>query len=106
VVNGIEGLFGNRTGQEKKESAISFVGAALQLTEAVANREIVDEVKFKEGLSKVIDGTRGMPECLELGPETVEPALIERENNSRRLICLSSVSRILGISSQPLRATL
>ena len=30
------------------------MGAALQLTEAVANREIVDEVKFKEGLSKVI----------------------------------------------------
>jgi hypothetical protein len=61
VVNGIEGLLGNRSGQEKKESAISFVGAALQLTEAVANREIVDETKFKEGLSKVIDGT---VECL------------------------------------------
>ena len=52
-----EGLFGNRSGAEKKESAISFVGAALQLTEAVANREIVDEAKFKIGLSKVIDGT-------------------------------------------------
>lgn len=61
VVNGIEGLFGNRTGQEKKESAISFVGAALQLTEAVADREIVDEIKFKKGVSKVIDGT---VECL------------------------------------------
>ena len=57
VVNSIEGLFGNHTGEQKKESAITFVGAALQLTEAVANREIVDEVKFKEGLSKVIDGT-------------------------------------------------
>jgi hypothetical protein len=61
VVNSIEGLFGNHTGEKKKESAITFVGAALQLTEAVANREIVDEVKFKEGLSKVIDGT---VECL------------------------------------------
>jgi hypothetical protein len=57
VVNGIEGLFGNRSGTEKKESAISFDGAALQLTEAVSNREIVDEAKFKLGLSKVIDGT-------------------------------------------------
>lgn len=56
-----EGLFGSQSGQEKKESAISFVGAALQLTEAVANRDIVDEVKFKEGLSKVVDGT---VECL------------------------------------------
>ncbi|MFY9560501.1 MAG: hypothetical protein WAQ52_09735 [Terriglobales bacterium] len=61
VVNGIEGLFGSRSGQEKKDSAISFVTAALQLGEAVANREIVDEEKFKEGLSKVIDGT---VECL------------------------------------------
>jgi hypothetical protein len=61
VVNSIEGLFGGQSGQQKKDSAISFVTAALQLTEAVANREIVDEVKFKEGLSKVIDGT---VECL------------------------------------------
>jgi hypothetical protein len=84
VVNGIEGLFGNRTGQERKESAISFVGAALQLTEAVANREIVDEVKFKAGLSKVIDGA---VECLNASswaPKTVAPALIERD--LRRLI--------------------
>jgi hypothetical protein len=56
VVNGIEGLFGTRSGQEKKESALSFVSAAMQLTEAVANREIVDEDKFKAGLSGIIDG--------------------------------------------------
>jgi hypothetical protein len=61
VVNSIEGLFGNHTGEDKKESAISFVGAALQIAEAVEQRDIVDEVKFKEGLGKVIDGT---VECL------------------------------------------
>jgi len=61
IVNSIEGLFGSQSGQQKKDSAVSFVAAALQLTEAVANREIADEVKFKEGLSKVIDGT---VECL------------------------------------------
>jgi hypothetical protein len=52
-----EGLFGSNTGAQKKESAISFVAAALQLTESVANREIVDETKFKDGLGKIIDGT-------------------------------------------------
>ena len=57
VVSGIEGLFGSRPGEEKKNSALTFVTAALHLTEAVASREIVDEEKFKEGLSKVIDGT-------------------------------------------------
>ena len=56
-----EGLFGTRSGAEKKDAALSFVGAALQLTDAVTNRQIVDEVKFKDGLSKIIDGT---VECL------------------------------------------
>ena len=57
VVNGIEGLFGSRSGAEKKDAAMSFVSAALQLSDAVTARHIVDEEKFKEGLSKVIDGT-------------------------------------------------
>lgn len=61
LVHGIEGLFGQRAGAEKKESAISFVATALQLGEAVGNRDIVDEEKFRAGLSKVIDGT---VECL------------------------------------------
>jgi hypothetical protein len=61
VVNGIEGLFGNRSGTEKKDAALSFVEAALPMTDAITNRQIVDEPKFKEGLSKVIDGT---VECL------------------------------------------
>ncbi|HEX3320417.1 MAG TPA: hypothetical protein VHR84_06920 [Terriglobales bacterium] len=57
VVQGIEGLFGGHSGQQKKESAISFVAAALQMTEAIAARDIVSEDDFKAGLSKVIDGT-------------------------------------------------
>ena len=61
VVNGIEGLFGNRSGTEKKDAELSFVEAALSMTDAITNRQIVDEPKFKEGLSKVIDGT---VECL------------------------------------------
>jgi hypothetical protein len=56
VVNGIEGLFGNRSGAEKKDAAMSFVQAALSMTDAISSRQIVDEAKFKQGLSKVIDG--------------------------------------------------
>jgi hypothetical protein len=56
VVNGIEGLFGGRSGAEKKDAAMSFVSAALQLSDAVTARHIVDENKFKLGLSSVIDG--------------------------------------------------
>ena len=57
VVSSIESLFGSQSGEQKKDSAISFVAAALQMTEAVANREIVDEDKFRAGLSEIVDGT-------------------------------------------------
>lgn len=57
IVHGIEALFGSRTGQEKKESALAFVTAALSMTEAISARDIVDEDKFRDGLGKIIDGT-------------------------------------------------
>jgi hypothetical protein len=56
VVHGIEALFGAKSGGDKKEAALSFVGSALSLTEAIANHDIVDEAKFKDGLGKIIDG--------------------------------------------------
>ena len=56
VVHGIEALFGSKSGSDKKEAALSFVSAALSLTEAVTNKDIVDEGRFKDGLGKIIDG--------------------------------------------------
>lgn len=61
IVNGIEGLFSNRSGQEKKNAALSFLETTLSLSEALSNREIVDNDKFKDGMSKMIDGA---VECL------------------------------------------
>ncbi len=57
LVNGIEGLLGNRTGSEKKEAAMSFLQSALATVDAVAAREIVDPQKFRDGISMIIDGT-------------------------------------------------
>ncbi|HSE49747.1 MAG TPA: hypothetical protein VLA96_11110 [Terriglobales bacterium] len=57
IITGIEGFFGARTGNDKKEAALSFISAALGLTEAIAAREVIDDGKFKDGLSKIIDGT-------------------------------------------------
>jgi hypothetical protein len=57
VVNGIEGLFGGRSGSDKKSAAMSFVQAAISISEAVSSKDILDDDKFKQGLSKVIDGT-------------------------------------------------
>ena len=56
VVHGIEALFGSRSGNDKKEAALSFASAALSLTEAVSNKNIVDVEKFRDGLGKIIDG--------------------------------------------------
>ena len=61
LVNGIEGLFGNKPGAEKKDAAMSFLQNALALTDAVAAREIINPEQFRDGISKIIDGT---VECL------------------------------------------
>jgi hypothetical protein len=57
LVNGIEGLFGNKSGTEKKDAAMSFLQSALATADAVAAREIVDPEKFRNGISQIIDGT-------------------------------------------------
>ena len=56
VVHGIEALFGGKSGNDKKEAALSFVGSALGIAEAITSRDIVDDAKFREGLGKIIDG--------------------------------------------------
>ena len=61
LVSGIEGLFGGKSGPEKKDAAMSFLESALATVDAVAAKDIVDPQKFKEGISKIIDGT---VECL------------------------------------------
>jgi len=56
VVNGIEGLLGAKSGSDKKSAALNFVQSAISVTDAVSNKQIVDESKFSDGLGKVIDG--------------------------------------------------
>lgn len=56
IVHGVEGLLGSNTGNEKKQAALSFVGAALGGAGAVENKQVVDGDKFNAGLGKVIDG--------------------------------------------------
>jgi hypothetical protein len=51
-----EALFGSKSGADKKDAALNFASAALSLTDAVANKNIVDPDKFRDGLGKIIDG--------------------------------------------------
>jgi hypothetical protein len=57
----VEQLFASKSGSEKKDAAMSFLENALATVDAVAAREIVDPEKFRNGISKIIDGT---VECL------------------------------------------
>jgi hypothetical protein len=57
LVNGIEGLLGNKSGAEKKDAAMSFLQSALATVDAVAAQDIVDPEKFRNGISLIIDGT-------------------------------------------------
>ena len=57
IVNSIESLFSHRSGADKKDAVMTFLQTALSMGDAVTSREIVDQGKFKEGLSKIIDGT-------------------------------------------------
>jgi hypothetical protein len=56
VVHGIEALMGKESGVSKKDAALQFVSTALNVTEAVTNKQIVDAGSFNDGLSKTIDG--------------------------------------------------
>jgi hypothetical protein len=61
LVNGIEALFGGKSGVQKKDAVMSFLENALTTMDAVAAREIVEPENFRNGVSKIIDGTL---ECL------------------------------------------
>lgn len=61
IVHGIEALFGSKSGSDKKDAALSFATAAIGVADAVANHDVMDAGKFRDGLGKVIDG---VVECL------------------------------------------
>ncbi|HVN18274.1 MAG TPA: hypothetical protein VMU05_05855 [Dongiaceae bacterium] len=61
LVSGIENLLGGKSGTEKKDAAMAFLENALATVDAIAARDIVSPEKFREGISKIIDGT---VECL------------------------------------------
>ena len=57
VVQGVESVFGSKSGTDKKQAALNFVASALSITEAVTNKDIVDVDQFRGGLGQIIDGT-------------------------------------------------
>ena len=56
AVHSVEVLFAHKSGQDKREAALSLVGEAVGISGSFNDQPIADEVKFKDGLGKIIDG--------------------------------------------------
>lgn len=56
LITTIEGLFSHRSGEDKKDAVLNFLQSALSMGDAVMSQEVVDQDKFKAGLSSIIDG--------------------------------------------------
>jgi hypothetical protein len=56
VIQGVEGLSSAQTGAQKKDAALSIVGSAINIADAVGSKQIADAGAFQGGLGKVIDG--------------------------------------------------
>jgi len=61
LIQGVEGVFRETSGDEKKKVALAMVGAAIHVADAVEGKEIADAAGFTAGLGKIIDG---VVECL------------------------------------------
>jgi hypothetical protein len=61
LVQGIEEIYGAKSGTQKKEAAISIVSSSINIADAVSTKQIADSAKFSTGLNMVVDG---VVECL------------------------------------------
>jgi hypothetical protein len=56
VIQGIETLYGAKTGVQKREAAIAIVGSAINVVDATQSKVIVDPAKFTSALGVIVDG--------------------------------------------------
>jgi len=56
VIQGAETLFGAKTGAQKKDAVLNIVQSAINVTDAVAQKTVVDASAFTSGLGTVVDG--------------------------------------------------
>ncbi len=56
LIQGIESLYGAKTGEQKREAAIAIVGSTIGVVDAVGAKTIVDPAKFTEALGVIVDG--------------------------------------------------
>jgi hypothetical protein len=61
LAQGVEALYGAKSGAQKKDAAISIVSSIINMADAVSTKQIADSTKFTAGLNLIVDG---VVECL------------------------------------------
>jgi hypothetical protein len=61
LVQGVEALYGAKSGVQKKDAALAIVSSSINVADAVSTKQIADSAKFTGGLSLIVDG---VVECL------------------------------------------
>jgi len=61
LIQGVESLYGARSGAQKKDAALAIVSSSINMADAVSAKHIADAPKFTAGLSMIVDG---VVECL------------------------------------------
>ena len=56
LIQGVEALFGAQSGEQKKDAALTIVTSAINVTDAVAQKQIMNAPGFTSGLSMIVDG--------------------------------------------------
>ena len=56
VIQGVESLFGAKSGAEKKDAVLRIVTGAIKVTDALEQKTIIDASGFSKGLEMVVDG--------------------------------------------------
>lgn len=56
LIQGVESIYGAKTGEQKKSATLEVVSGAVKMTDAVANKTILNADGFTTGLGLVIDG--------------------------------------------------
>ena len=56
LVEGMEALFGAKTGVDKKQAVLEVASAAINVVDLVAQKQILDADGFTAGLGQIVDG--------------------------------------------------
>ena len=56
LVQGMEALFGAKTGVDKKQAVLEVASAAINVVDLVAQKQILDADGFTAGLGQIVDG--------------------------------------------------